>query len=271
MSLTHADLQALMKDGLRSAELFEELGDGWGLLQANYSLIVAAEISGDYPTATHRLQDALRLAEELGMWTEVSFRTSGLGRIAMLTGDYDRADELHERARRLAIEQSNKSAEEYAEVGLGMTARRRGELDKAEQHLAKWLGWLRQIGGTAGVSFILTQLGFIADQRGDHATAFQLQTEAHTTALTTGDERAIALALEGLASARACAGQTDQASELLKEAEELRLRVGVPLVKGDRFDVERIRQVLARVDGVRSVEQSGAVGHGGGLGSARNA
>lgn len=246
LSLTHADLQALLKDGLRSAELFEELGDGWGLLQANYSLIVAAEISGDYPTATQRLQDALRLAEELGMWTEVSFRTSGLGRIAMLTGDYDRADELHERARRLAIEQSNKSAEEYAEVGLGMTARRRGELDKAEQHLAKWLGWLRQVGGTAGVSFILTQLGFIADQRGDHATALQLQTEAHAAALTTGDERAIALTLEGLASARACAGQTDKALELLKEAEELRLRVGVPLAVGEGFDVERVRRRMER-------------------------
>lgn len=251
LSLTHADLQALMKDGLRSAELFEEFGDGWGLLQANYSLIVAAEISGDYPTATQRLQDALRLAEELGMWTEVSFRTSGLGRIAMLTGHYDRADELHERARRLAIEQSNKSAEEYAEVGLGMTARRRGELDKAEQHLAKWLGWLRQVGGSSGVSFILTQLGFIADQRGDHAKALQLQTEAHTTAIATGDERAIALALEGLASARACAGQTDQARELLEEAEAMRLRVGVPLGVGEGFDVERVwrRIEVGGVDG----------------------
>jgi len=207
LRLTHADLEALVKDGLRSVELFEELGDGWGLLQANYSLIVAAEISGDYATATRRLQEALRLAEELGMWTEVSFRTSGLGRIAMLTGDYDRADELHERARRLAIEQSNKSAEEYAEVGLGMTARRRGELDKAERHLAKWLGWLRQVGGTSGVSFILTQLGFIADQRGDYTRAFQLQTEAHTTALTTGDDRAIALALEGLAAAYSAAAE----------------------------------------------------------------
>ncbi|MEU4390906.1 BTAD domain-containing putative transcriptional regulator [Kribbella sp. NPDC023855] len=262
LSLTHADLPALMKDGLQSAELFEELGDGWGLLQANYSLIVAAEISGDYPTAAQRLQEALRLAEELGMWTEVSFRTSGLGRIAMLTGDYDRADELHERARRLAIEQSNKSAEEYAEVGLGMTARRRGELDKAEQHLAKWLGWLRQVGGTSGVSFILTQLGFIADQRGDHATALQLQTEAHAAALTTGDERAIALALEGLAAAYSAAAEAAareahgakaagaseaarRARELLQEAEELRLRVGVPLAVGEGFDVERVRRRIA--------------------------
>lgn len=247
LSLTDADLEALQRDGLRSAELFDELGDGWGQLQANYSLIVAAEISGDYPTATRRLQDALRLAEELGMWTEVSFRTSGLGRIAMLTGDYERADELHERARRLAIEQSNKSAEEYAEVGLGMTARRRGELDKAEQHLAKLLGWLRQVGGLSGVAFILAQLGFIAEQRGDHQKALQLHQEGHAVATTTGDKRAIALALEGLAGAEAAAGRTQEAELLLKEAEGLRLAAGVPLAAGETFDVERVRKAISRV------------------------
>ena len=240
LSLTHVDLEGLQRDGLRSLELFDELGDDWGRLQANYSLIVAAEIAGDYPTATRRLQEALRQAEELGMWTEVSFRTSGLGRIAMLTGDYEQADELHERARRLAIEQSNKSAEEYAEVGLGMTARRRGELDKAELHLAKWLGWLRQVGGSSGVAFILSQLGYIAEQRGDHATALQLHEEAHATAVTTGDERAVALALEGQAGAHAVAGRPLEALELLKEAERLRDSVGAPLPLSERFDVERI-------------------------------
>lgn len=249
VSLTHVDLAGLQRDGLRSLELYDELGDGWGRLQANYSLIVAAEIAGDYPTATRRLQEALRLAEDLGMWTEVSFRTSGLGRIALLTGDYGLADELHERARRLAIEQSNKSAEEYAEVGLGLTARRRGELDKAELHLAKWLRWLDQVGGTAGVAFILAQLGYVAEQRGDHVKASELHEEAHAAALVTGDERAVALALEGKAGAYALAAETAargaaaelraRARGLLEEAAGLRLAVGVPLPGAERGDVER--------------------------------
>jgi tetratricopeptide (TPR) repeat protein len=249
LSLTQVDLQALQRDGLRSLDLFDELGDGWGRLQANYSLIVAAEISGDYAVATQRLQESLRLAEDLGMWTDVSFRTAGLGRIALLSGDYDRADELHERARRLAIEYSNKSAEEYAEVGLGLAARRRGELDQAEAHFTKWLPWLHQVGGTSGIAFILTQLGFIADQRGDHSKAFDLQTEAHAAALSTGDERAIALALEGLAGASAAAGAVRRAVELLEEAAELRRRVGVPLPDGERADVERIRRRLDELRG----------------------
>ncbi|MGW1343594.1 BTAD domain-containing putative transcriptional regulator [Kribbella sp. NPDC002412] len=237
LNIVHADLNAMVRDGRRSLELFDELGDAWGRLQATYSLIVAAEISGDYPTAEGYLTDAVQQAEELGLWTEVSFRTSGLGRIAYLTGDYDRADALHERARRLAVEQSNRSAEEYAEVGLGLSARRQGRLDEAEARFTKWLDWLTQVGGTPGIAFVLAQLGFIAEQRGDFTKAQALHQRGYEAAVQVGDERAIALALEGLAGAADDAGR---AVQLLAEAEALRAKVGAPLPPAERFDVERI-------------------------------
>jgi tetratricopeptide (TPR) repeat protein len=238
LSIVHADLHGMLRDGHRSLELFAELGDDWGRLQATYSLIVVAEITGDYPTAEQYLTDSVHKAEELGLWTEVSFRTSGLGRIAYLTGDYDRADALHERARRLAIEQSNKSAEEYAAVGLGLSARRQGRLDEAEAHFTKWLDWLTQVGGTPGIAFILTQLGFIAEQRGDLTKAQALHERGYETAVQVGDERSIALALEGLAGA---AEDPDRAHQLLTEAEALRAKVGAPLPPAERFDVDRIK------------------------------
>ncbi|GAA3078690.1 putative ATPase/DNA-binding SARP family transcriptional activator [Kribbella aluminosa] len=236
LNIVHADLQAMQRDSRRSLELFDELDDDWGRLQATYALIVAAEISGDYPTATTYLEDAVRHAKDLGLWTEVSFRTAGLGRIAMLTGDYARADELHEQARRLAVEQSNKSAEEYAEVGLGLSARRQGRLDDAERHFTKWLGWLEQVGGTPGIGFIHNQLGFIAEQRGDLETARTLHERGLELARQVGDDRAIALALEGLAGATEDPGR---ALSLLADAETLRQQVGVPLPPAERFDVER--------------------------------
>jgi tetratricopeptide (TPR) repeat protein len=241
LNIVHADLAAMRRDSLRSLELFDALDDDWGRLQATYTLIVAAEISGDYPTATAYLEDAIRHAEDLGLWTEVSFRTAGLGRIALLTGDYARADELHEQARRLAVEQSNKSAEEYAEVGLGLTARRQGRLDDAERHFSKWLAWLTQVGGTPGMAFISTQLGFVAEQRGDYATARALHERGLELAREIGDHRAIALALEGLAGATEDPGR---ALELLTEAAALRQQAGVPLPPAERFDVHRIEARL---------------------------
>ena len=236
LNIVRADLSAMRRDSLRSLELFDALDDDWGRLQATYALIVAAEISGDYPTATAYLEDAIRHAEDLGLWAEVSFRTAGLGRIALLTGDYARADELHEQARQLAIEQSNKSAEEYAEVGLGLTARRQGRLDDAERHFTKWLDWLTQIGGTPGIAFITSQLGYIAEQRGDYATARTLHNRGLHLARKIGDQRAVALALEGLAGATENPGR---ARELLTEATALRQQLGVPLPPAERFDVDR--------------------------------
>ncbi|GAA2834123.1 BTAD domain-containing putative transcriptional regulator [Kribbella solani] len=236
LNIVHADLDAMRRDSRRSLELFNELDDDWGRLQATYALIVAAEISGDYPTAGGYLEEAIVRAENLGLWTEVSFRTAGLGRIALLTGDYARADELHEQARRLAIEQSNKSAEEYAEVGLGLAARRQGRLDDAERHFTKWLGWLEQVGGMPGIGFISNQLGYVAEQRGDLATARRLHQRGLEVARQTGDERAIALALEGLAGATEDPGR---ALDLLAEAAALRQQVGVPLPPAERFDVDR--------------------------------
>ncbi|MEU7003995.1 hypothetical protein [Nonomuraea sp. NPDC046570] len=47
----------------------------------------------------------MRGAEDLGLWTEVSYRLSALGRVALLRGDLAQAAELHERAGRLAAEQ----------------------------------------------------------------------------------------------------------------------------------------------------------------------
>ncbi|MEV0400654.1 BTAD domain-containing putative transcriptional regulator [Actinoallomurus sp. NPDC050550] len=240
LAIGRGDLTAMERDGRRSMEIFNELGDAWGRLEAGYALTVVAEVTGDYDQAARRLRNYLGLAEELGMWTEVSIRLSGLGRIALLTGDHAEAERLHERARRLAIEQANRSAEEYAEVGLGLGARWQGRLDQAEAHLRKWLGWLDQVGGTAGEAFILAQLGFIAEQRGDHDAAIRLHREGYAAARAIADPRAIALALEGLAGAETGLGRPERAAAILGAAAATRASVGAPLPPGERGDVDRI-------------------------------
>lgn len=91
----------------RADRLFLQLGDRWGRLRATTTLADLAEISGGYERAVALHRDGLRMAEELGLWDEASFRLSGQGRIALLTGDLAEADELHERARALAAQRSH--------------------------------------------------------------------------------------------------------------------------------------------------------------------
>jgi hypothetical protein len=198
---------------------------------------------GDYDRAGRLYRDGLRMAEDLGLWPEVSFKLSGLGRTALLTGDLAQAREFHERARRLAVEQSDRFGEQFAEIGLALGARRAGELDRAEAHLHSILDLHRQMGYEPGAPpLILDELGFIAEHRGDLAEARRLHLDGYATARTTGDPRTVALALEGLAGVEAADGAPARAARLLGCAAAARESVGAPLPEGERFDVDRITQ-----------------------------
>jgi predicted ATPase/DNA-binding SARP family transcriptional activator len=260
LAVGRGDLAAMERDGERGLALFRELGDEWGQIEAMDVLDRAAEIRGDHQKAARLREEALRLAEELGF--EVSFKLAGLGRIALLAGDYERADDYHERARRLAVEQSYKPAEENAVLGLAMSARRRGRLEEAETYLLPVLDWLRQVRGTPGIAFIMAELGFVAEQRGAADAALARQREGYEAAQATGDPRAIALSLEGLAGAlslpasdqgvqaglsgdQAVRGgllgdQAVRAAELIGAAGAVREAVGAPLPAAERIDVDRI-------------------------------
>ncbi|GAA3986387.1 hypothetical protein GCM10022384_38140 [Streptomyces marokkonensis] len=259
-ALYEGNLEVVRRYAEQSAALFTELGDRWGQLQASEQLGVIAEVSGDYGAAARLHQDGLRGAEELQLWSHMSFRLSRLGRIALLTGDYARAAELHERARRLAAEQSHRSAEQFAETGLALGARRSGDPDTAEALLTPWLEWNRRLGVDSGTALVLAQLGYVAEQRGDARRAEALHRDGLTAALRTGDPRALALALEGLAGARSAtprpepdasrtgldahrtepaASPYEQAASLLGTAAALRESAGAPLPRAERVDVDR--------------------------------
>ncbi|MFG1997955.1 BTAD domain-containing putative transcriptional regulator [Spirillospora sp. NPDC048911] len=236
-------------DAAESEAGFRELGDSWGRLKATNTLGELAEIAGDYDLAARLHREGLRMAEELELWTDASFRLSGLGRIALLTGDFAAADEFHRRALRLAAGQSNKVAEHFAEVGLALSARRQGRFDLVEEHLTKWVGWIRGVDGEPGLALVLAELGFAAERRGDAEAALAFHLDGLTAARKIGDPRAVALAYEGLAGARSLAGEPGRAARLLGAAAALRESVGAPLPEAERGDVDRISAAVRKALG----------------------
>ncbi len=233
------DLDTVRRRGEESLRLFVDLGDGWGQLQATDALAALAEVHGDYQSSAQLHRQGLRIAETLGLWNEVSNKLSGLGRISLLHGDYTQARELHERSMRLAAEQGYTFGEQFAEIGLGMAERRQGRLSAAEVHLLRWLEWCRQVEGGHGVALILAELGFIAEMRGDIDSALIAHREGYDIARSTGDSRAVALAVEGVACTYSRIGEHKRAALLLGHAESVREASGAPLSQAERSDVER--------------------------------
>jgi tetratricopeptide (TPR) repeat protein len=191
------DLDAVRDHGQRSLELFRELGDGWGQLQATEWLGARCETVGDYEQGRWLHAEGLRVARELGLWPQAADRLTWLGRIAILTGDYAQARELLSDARRLAAERDYKPGEVFADISLGALARREGDLDGADAVLQAVLDWHRRMGHGSDVAkaMVLTELGLVAEERGDLVAARRFHDEALAIARGLGDPLGIGLGL----------------------------------------------------------------------------
>lgn len=252
LSLVGGELDAIEPAGLRSAALFREIGDSWGELQTVSPLATLDEIKGEYAQAAHRQTEALRIARELGLSTEVSARLSGLGRLALFTQDWPRARELHEEALHLAVEQGYVLGEVHAEMGLALGARRSGDLDDAERRLTHLLEAYADLAAPAGVHLRRSELGFVAEQRGDAEGAARQHLLGLDVALAMDEPRALALSLEGLAGAASLTADragAELAAVLLGAADASRQSVAAPLPSAERGDVDRITAAATGVLG----------------------
>ncbi|MER5786264.1 BTAD domain-containing putative transcriptional regulator [Streptomyces mobaraensis] len=251
-ALARSDLDTVARDGLRSAALFRELGDRWGELQTVQPLAVLAEIKGDYADAVRRHHEALRIARDFSLHTEISARLSGLGRLALLAKDWDRARDLHERARRLAVEQGYRYGEIHSDMGLALGARRSGDLDAAETFLTRIRDGHADVSSPAGDHLLHAEFGFTAELRGDARAAAAHHFAGLDIARALAEPRALALSLEGLAGVAALIGGPDHATHaawLLGAADAARRGVGAPLPDAERGDVDRITEAATTAIG----------------------
>jgi predicted ATPase/DNA-binding SARP family transcriptional activator len=250
VAMIRGDPSATQRAAEQSLAIFRELGDRWGQLQA-IEWLGAAVASSDLVQAERLHRDGLRMAEELGLWPQAADALSWLGLTALRSGDLVRARELLERGMRLAAEQSYRPGQVFAELGLGQTARMEGKLDLAEAHMRNVLQASRRIGSDSDVARVvsLSELGFIAEQRGELAIARSRHLQSLASATKLGDPQAVAQALTGLAGVRALGGQPDRAAQLLGAADTACRLPGGSMPPDGGPDAERITTVTRQALG----------------------
>jgi predicted ATPase/DNA-binding SARP family transcriptional activator len=242
------DTAALEHDARRSAELFGELGDAWGVLQATDWLIGLADLTGDQAEAARLSKADLRIAEELGLWSDVAGRQGWLAWISVQVEDYPRALEYAEQARRLAVEQGQRTLEVFATISLAFAARRSGRLDLAEEHLGWLLASARKQQTGEGhppyLPMVLIELGLLAGQQGDPTLALARQQEGFDAYRDSGSVRGMAWALSGMAAALGLDGRPGLAAQLLGAADAAWRQTGQSLSASDRDELARITTAI---------------------------
>ncbi|MBC3983717.1 winged helix-turn-helix domain-containing protein [Streptomyces sp. AC536] len=144
-----------------AAALFHEAGDRWGQLRATRSLALAAERDGDPARAERLHREALLVAEELGLWTEVIETLIWLGHTALAGGHARQATELYERALTVSTERAYSRGEIGADIGLGRAARLRDDRDAAQRHLNRALARSHSSDHPAGVTAAQAELRLV--------------------------------------------------------------------------------------------------------------
>ncbi|WP_067489097.1 BTAD domain-containing putative transcriptional regulator [Actinomadura hibisca] len=235
---------AIERDADAATRIFTRLGDRWGRLQASEWLAGHAELVGDYGRAERLGREGVRMAEELRLWPHVAVGLGWLGWVALLRGDFPAARDLFAQALEQGTEQGNRGAMFFGELGLGLVARRLGDLDEADDRLRAMLKSVPPPNDDTPpplfLPLIQVALGYIAEERGDAATALAYQRDALAVAITLDAPRDKAFALEGLAGAVSLAGDHAHAARLLGGAAEIRRAAGIPAGPSEQADVERV-------------------------------
>ena len=214
-------------------DLFEELGDVYGIGQTMQSLGSLATQQGDIIQAKSFYKKSLDCWQKLRLQQRVASVYSNLGIISRLTGEFKEAKELHEKGLAIRQKLSDRWAIGVSMNNLGNVALDLGHLNEARRYLEEAVALQREVGDKYYIANALNNLANVIRDQGDFPYAFQLYQESLKLNSILGDRWAMAYLFEDMAYLACLTGKYSQALLLIGAATELREAINAPLSKNE--------------------------------------
>ena len=223
----------------QSLFLYEELADQSGIAASLNALAVTARDRGDYATAQIHFERSLACWRKLSDRLAIARCLHNLANVHKVRGDYSRARVALREATGIFEEFGDRSGAAWSINQQGDIARAQGDMTSAGGLYECALSVFRKVRDPWGSGRSLTDLGGLACDRGDHLAARAAYREALETFARLGHRRGIARALEGCACLALARGHGARALTLAAAAEHLRRLISAPLPQAEQIKLDR--------------------------------
>lgn len=225
-----------------SLDLYEELGDQYGIAASLNALAIAARDRGDYGLSQSYFERSLACWRLLPDRLAIARCLHNLANVVRVRGDFARAQYASKEATSLFEDLGDRSGAAWAINQQGDIERERGELADARRLYEEALARFRRNGDVWGSARSLTDLGFMDCELGSFAAAREAYREALSMFRSLGHRRGIARVFEGFACLALSRGEAARALKLAAAAAHTRSAIGAALPPAEQ---SRLDQKLA--------------------------
>jgi tetratricopeptide (TPR) repeat protein len=216
------DLTAALESYREAQRLHERAGDRRGEADSLEGIGDVALLRGALDDARAAYQRSHDVAAEAGYRSGQADALCGLADVHRDEGHHDRARQAYEQASDIYQEIANVHGLAYALKGLADVERLEGRHDPARESYRRAIEIYEGIGFRNRQADCLNGLGHIATRLAELPDAASLHQQAHDISAALGYRTGTIEALEGLAAVARERGESEQAQQHLRRAEELR-------------------------------------------------
>ena len=233
-----------------SLQLARQTGDPQSLAEALNAMAMTTMFTGELDGVLEWTEEAVRIAEGIGVWSYIAFIESGLSQWEVERGNHEAAATRLEKATAAAERSGNPEAIAFTALSRGRVDGFGGRLEDARRWFAKAIDGYSQVGDDGLALVSRSDFAHALRSNGAADEAAALYRETLHGWQHAGNRGAIANQLESVAFL--CVAREDdlRAAQLLAAAEAIREAADAPMLAFERSEYDRAVATLnERLDG----------------------